>query len=163
MLKFIDFIRPVREEDCTKLIELGLNTGIFGPGEAEQLLGNTLQELLAGKLPLGHQAHVLDEGSELKGWIYLGPMDDSNIWNLWWIGVDPKYQRKGYGYTLLKFVEGIAIKSGAKQLFIETSSSPLLKRTRDFYTFQGYTVSHTERNAYGVGEDKIVFVKELQG
>ena len=33
-------IRPVREQDCSQLLQLGINTGIFSPGEAEELLGS---------------------------------------------------------------------------------------------------------------------------
>ena len=154
-------IRPVKRDDSTKLLQIGLDTGIFEPGEAEELLGQTLVDLFDGKLPDGHQAHLVQQDASIKGWVYFGPMNKTNVWNLWWIGVDPNAKGKGFGKMLLKFVEDVVAKSNASKLLIETSSSSLLEHTRDFYTRQLYTVSHVDANAYGQGEDKVVFYKHL--
>ncbi|EKX34509.1 hypothetical protein GUITHDRAFT_80493 [Guillardia theta CCMP2712] len=155
-------LRAVQRDDIDKLVQLGKDTGIFGPGEADDLLGKTIVDLLDAKLPSGHQAHVLQDDVNVLGWMYFGPTeDDPNVWNLWWIGVDPKYQGKGYGKNLLHFFEATATKACAKEVMIETSSAPLLERTRAFYTQQGYCVSRTEPDAYGPGEAKVLFTKAV--
>ena len=137
-------VRAVVRDDLDELVQLGKDTGIFNPGEADKLLGDTIVELLDGKLPSGHQAHVLTDEVNVLGWIYFGPTeDDPNIWNLWWIGVAPAYQGKGYGKNLLHLFEATATKACANEVMIETSSAPLLEKTRAFYAQQGYCVSHT--------------------
>lgn len=155
----VQFRPPVRDE-CDELVQMGERTGIFAAGEAQELLGQTLVDLLDGKLPHNH-AYVLVHNSIAKGWVYFGPTEEPALWNLWWIGVDPKFMRQGFGKRLLQFVEDTVKSGGAGGLIIETSSSTPLSRTRDFYKRQGYVVSHVEADGYGQGEDKIVFVKRL--
>jgi len=155
-------IRSVQTHEIDKLIQLGENTGIFGPGESKQLLGDTLICLLNNTLPTGHQAHVLERADGvIVGWLYFGPTDDSDIWNLWWIGIEPQFHGNGHGKMLLKFFEEVAVGSGAKTAIVETSSIAQLKRTREFYTLQGYIFTASETDGYGPGEDKIIFSKQL--
>ncbi|KAI8916171.1 acyl-CoA N-acyltransferase, partial [Gorgonomyces haynaldii] len=152
--------RAPNYEDKTLLIELGESTGIFGPGESNELLGQTLEQHFTHALPTQHQVHVLEVDSEIVGWMYFGPMEP-NVWNLWWIGVAPKHHGKGYGKQLLNKFERVARESGAASGIIETSSSSKLENTRSFYLAQGYTLIATERNGYGPDEDRIVFSKTL--
>jgi ribosomal protein S18 acetylase RimI-like enzyme len=154
--------RPPQREERDVLVELGERTGIFAPGEAQELLGQTLDNLFDGTLACSHQAYVLVQDSIIKGWVYFGPTDERTIWNLWWIGVDSKFKRRGFGKALLQFVEETVKSQDGSHLIVETSSSDLLAPTRDFYKCQGYSVSHTEANNYGPGEDKIVFKKKLE-
>lgn len=136
----------------------------------EELLGQSLESLYGHTLPPGHQAHALIDEEHIRGWVYFGPEDSTdtgttavgksdNVWNLWWIGVDPKYHKQGYGKALLQFVEHQVQKENAQRLIIETSSSPSLQATRDFYSRLGYALLHTETNGYGEGEDKLIFSK----
>jgi len=149
-------------EECNALVQLGIDTGVFNPGEAEELLGQTLRNWFDNNLPFGHQIRVLLEDEILKGWMYFGPTDDSDVWNLWWIGVNPNAIGKGHGKTLLRFVENVVLHNNAKQLIIETSSLPKFQRTRDFYTLQGYSVSEIVSDAYGPGDNKLTYLKTFQ-
>lgn len=155
-------IRPPKREECDALVQMGQRTGVFSPGEAQELLGQTLFNLLNEKLPFQHKAYVLVHEKINKGWVYFGPTQDSVIWNLWWIGVDPNFMGHGFGKRLLRFVEETVKSDGASHLIIETSSSDLFIRTREFYKLQGYSLSHIEPDNYGHGEDKIIFKKKLQ-
>jgi ribosomal protein S18 acetylase RimI-like enzyme len=155
-------IRKVQQKDAESLVQLGIDSGLFGPGEAEQLLGDTLNKLLAGQLPTGHQAHLLEQENQIVGWMYFGPMEKPDEWNLWWIGVARQVKGSGFGTMLLKFFEDAARSGGAKTAIIETSSGPLLAGTRAFYQARGYRESHSEADAYGPGEDKLVFIKEIR-
>ena len=114
---------------------------------------------MIGKLPRGHQACLLEVDSIIKGWAYFGPGDQSDVWNLWWMGVEPKFQGNGYGKILLSHVEGICSQASGTQLLIETSS--LLNRTRDLYSMQGYSILRIEHNSYGEGDDKVVYPKRF--
>eukprot|EP00299_Pterocystis_sp_00344_P016465 c8264_g1_i2.p1 GENE.c8264_g1_i2~~c8264_g1_i2.p1 ORF type:complete len:160 (+),score=15.11 c8264_g1_i2:127-606(+) len=153
--------RPPKRDECDALVELGNSTGIFSPGEAQELLGQTLSDLLDENLPSGHQAHVLVDDATIKGWVYFGPTEHPTVWNLWWIGVDPSFKGQGFGKQLLRFVEESVKANLGRYLIIETSSSDQLRHTRDFYKLQGYDVSHTEPDGYGPAQDKVVFKKQL--
>lgn len=152
-------IRNVKETEIDELVQLGKDIGIFNVGEAEELLGDTLVKLFAGQLPNGHQAHALEIDNQILGWVYFGPTEVQDIWNLWWIGV--KVQQCGYGKQLLRFFENTAIQNQAKRVIIETSSSVSLEGTRNFYVAQGYQVYEIEKDGYGIGEDKIVYFKAI--
>ena len=153
-------IRRPKEEECDALVQMGERTGIFAPGEAQELLGQTLISLFDEKLPLKHQALVLEHGKLIKGWAYFGPLPESpDIWNLWWIGVDPQFIAQGFGKKLLLFVEDAVKSDGASHLVIETSSSNSFVRTREFYKLQGYGLSQEVPDYYGPGENKM-FAKE---
>ena len=155
----IQFRQP-KEEEISLLVEIGESSGIFTSGEADDLLGQTLVD---EKLPLKHQAHVVVHENSIKGWVYFGPIVDSTVLNLYWIGVEPRSHGKGFGRKFLSFVDETARSEGGTELMIETSSGSLLNRTRNFYKLQRYTVSQskTEYDGYGHGEDKIVFEKQL--
>ena len=158
-------IRSVRPEEAEALLQLGISTGIFNDGEAEELLGETLRQLFAGALPSGHQAYtyvLLFEGSsEPLGWCYFGPEESESLcYNLYWIGISPSRQGEGFGKQLLKFIEAkLSVEHGATKLVIETSSGEKFVNTREFYLRQGYHLSRRESDAYGPGEDKLVFLK----
>ena len=71
-------IRTPQEKDIEKLVQLGRNTGIFKVDEAEELLGQTLQDLLNNILPISHQAHLLEIHSTIIGWVYFGPTEEDS-------------------------------------------------------------------------------------
>jgi ribosomal protein S18 acetylase RimI-like enzyme len=158
------------EQEIEFLTDLGNRTGIFNDGEAEELLGKTVEEFLKGNMNESHRVYVLEEDSLVKGWVYLGCnnfQEDKDVWDLWWIGVDPQFQGQGYGRRLLNFVENIVMGKSARKekavfLRIETSSAEGMHRTREFYRLMGYTMERVEKDGYGPGEDKIVLIKSFQ-
>ncbi|MFO0950195.1 MAG: GNAT family N-acetyltransferase [Isosphaeraceae bacterium] len=158
-------IRPAVEEETPALVALGEATGIFGPGEAEGLLGGVLNALHAGQLGQGHQAHVWVEspGATPAGWVYFAPTPNAEgIWDLWWIGAAPARQGQGVGSELLGFVEDHAREAGGRLLLIETSSQPALEPTRRFYARRGYVECGRVPDFYGEGDAKVIFVKRLR-
>ena len=58
--------RAARPNESRDLIAIAASTGIFAPNEAEMLLGGVLDDLHAGRLGEGHQAHVWTI-SEVRG------------------------------------------------------------------------------------------------
>jgi hypothetical protein len=87
----IAFRQPKRQE-VELLVEIGESTGIFATGVRPKnswakhsktylvrLFGMTYVDCIDqansidGKLPSGHQAHVLVHDNAVKGWTYFGP------------------------------------------------------------------------------------------
>ncbi|KAI8925836.1 acetyltransferase, gnat family protein [Entophlyctis helioformis] len=158
-------IRPVTAADRTALVSLGLATGVFeDAAEVETLLGETIDSLVAGSLPKGHQAHVMmhSDTGEPTGWVYFGPhADEDGVWELWWIGVAPDCQRNNVGASLIAFVEATAAAAAARQLIVNTSSGDGLAKARAFYTKHGYARTGQIPDYYGQGQDQVTFTKRL--
>ena len=82
-------------------------------------------------------------------------------WNLYLIAVHPDYQGKGYGSSLLRYIEQMLAARGERILLVETSSLASFEGTREFYRKCGYEQEARIREFYQAGEDKIVFRKSL--
>lgn len=157
-------LRPATPVDTPALVALGTATGLFQPLEAEALLGQTLDDLHAGRLAEGHLAWLStdDPAGAPSGWVYFSPEAKADqVWQLWWIGVAPARQGRGIGDELLRFVEDHVRAAGGRLLLIETSSLPALERTRHFYAKRGYTACGRVPDYYGDGDDKVIYAKRM--
>lgn len=150
-------------EQTEALVALAVSTGLFTDEEADVLLRTTLSDLHAGKLGAGHQAAVaLNADNVPLGWVYFGPHDKADgVWELWWIGVAAKQHRKGTGSALMLHVENSVRKAGGRLLIVETSSTPQLVGTRQFYVLRGYRECGTIPDYYGEGDGKVTFVRNV--
>ena len=81
--------------------------------------------------------------------------------NLYWIIVDTAAQRKGLGQYLLEYIERDIITNSGRMLLIETSSQDSYRATIRFYERNGYQLVARIKNFYRIGDDKLVFSKEL--
>ena len=157
--------RTASPTESAALVSLAESTGIFAPDEAEALLGGVLEELHAGRLGDGHQAHVWasSDSSPAKGWVYFAPTEYADgVWDLWWIGVAADSQRQGIGDQLLKFVEQKVQSAGGRLLLIETSSLEAFDSVRQFYLKRGYAECGRVPDFYGVGEAKVIYFKSIR-
>ena len=158
-------IRSALPAETDSLVALGESTGIFGAGEADALLRGTLDALHQGELGKDHEVRVwADPANDAPaGWVYFAPRDQGDgDWELFWIGVAPSRHGQGIGDALLQHVEAHVLKAGGTSLYIETSSLPALDRARRFYARHRYTPVDRTPNHYGVGDDKVTFLKTLQ-
>ncbi|MCK9600792.1 MAG: GNAT family N-acetyltransferase, partial [Sphaerochaeta sp.] len=80
-------------------------------------------------------------------------------YDLYWIAVDPAYQRQGIGGLLLQQTEAQIERRGGKRIYIETSSQSLYLPTRSFYTRHGYILEGQLKDYYAPGDDKLLYVK----
>lgn len=101
-------------------------------------------------------------GGELLGYFVIGPIPCTlGSWDLYWIAVSPAVQSRGVGTVLLKEVEGRLTRSGARQVFIETSSRPPYDPTRAFYLKRGYREVARVPDFYEAGDDRGIYAKTL--
>ena len=156
---------PVRPDERARLLEVAVATGLFQPEDAEGLLGAVLDDLAAGGLPAGHGVVAVDsaEGGA-AGWAYYAPDPyAANVWNRWWIGVDPAAHGTGLGRVLLEHAEAAAAASGGRVLVIETSDHPPMARARAFYARAGYGERGRIPDFYAEGEAKVIFSRRVSG
>ena len=127
-------------------------------GEMEQML-DTYLEGTAGDEQFWAVAFA--SGTPAGVAYYAQERMTSGTWNLYFIGVDPRVQGKGYGRALVCFVEEALAARGERLLLVETSGLATFEATRTFYRKCGYEEEARVREFYRAGEDKIIFRKLL--
>jgi ribosomal protein S18 acetylase RimI-like enzyme len=126
----------------------------FMTGLVDSFLNNSQEE--------GHYWVVSKEQEEVNAVAYYAPETFAHeVYNLYFIGVNPTEQGKGIGSNMIKFIENHLQNLNQRMLLVETSSLPKFEKTRQFYQKQGFTKEAVIREYYKEGDDKIVFWKKL--
>lgn len=96
------------------------------------------------------------------GVAYLAPEKMTNgTWNLYWIAIDPNFQRQGRGSAMLSHVEKWLVREKQRILLVETAGVDDFDYVRKFYTDNGFEAEARIRDFYEDGVDKVVFRKLL--
>lgn len=158
-MKDTSMIRTATPDDMDAIMNLADAIDLFQQHELEEL-GNMLAGHFDDSLSSGSWI-VYDDGGPV-GVAYFAPEPyATGTWNLYFIGVHPEHQGKGYGAALISHVEQTLIARGERVLLVETSGLPNFERTRAFYRKQGYDEEARIREFYKAGDDKIIFRKAL--
>ena len=141
-----------------------VSSGRFNDVEMETALELVDEALKKGDAS-GYIFAVLEYGkgnSVLRGFACYGPIPlTQGVYDLYWIVVDPAYQKKGNGRYLLGYVEREVKKQGGRMLLIETSSQESYVATTRFYERNGYQLAARIKDFYRIGDDKLVFSKVM--
>ncbi len=141
-----------------------VSSGNFNDVEIETALELVDEAIKKGDAS-GYIFAVLEYGksnSGLRGFACYGPIPlTQGVYDLYWIVVDPAYQKKGNGRYLLEYVEREVKKQGGRMLLIETSSQESYVATIRFYERNGYQLAARIKDFYRIGDDKLVFSKVL--
>ncbi|HAP56951.1 MAG TPA: N-acetyltransferase [Sphaerochaeta sp.] len=146
-------------EDMEAVASILKNSGFFN--EEEQDVGVSLvrERLEQGEKSL-YFFQFAQEGAQVLGYTCFGPIPGTRFsYDLYWIAVDPAYQRQGIGGLLLQQTEAQIERRGGKRIYIETSSQSLYLPTRSFYTRHGYILEGQLKDYYAPGDDKLLYVK----
>jgi ribosomal protein S18 acetylase RimI-like enzyme len=157
-------VRPAEQKDRKRIHEILVATGLFSEEEIRIAL-----ELFDVWLTEGHPekndylTHVVEDAHGIvQGYACWGPTPlTDGVYDLYWIAVDPRQQRKGFGQVLLRFVEEEVKKRKGRMLLIETSSKGSDAATTRFYERGGYDEISRIKDFYRVEDDKIVFCKRV--
>jgi GNAT superfamily N-acetyltransferase len=136
-------------------------TRFFNPEEIEVAL-----ELVDDRLAQGEASHyrflVAEVDGELAGYACWGPIPGTVASaDLYWIVVDPRFQRQGTGAALLDAAEDWMASAGRTRVYVETSTRPQYLPTRSFYMARGYGMVSELADFYAPGDGKAVFLKVL--
>ena len=157
-------IRKLEPGDRPRIAEIVASSGNFNDVEKTTAL-ELVDEALAEGEKSGYMIVVLEDGKKfpvVRGYACYGPTPlTQGVYDLYWIVVDPVFQGKGFGQRLLKYVERDVVKRGGRMLLIETSSHETYGATIRFYERSGYELVARIKNFYRIGDDKLVFSKEL--
>ncbi|MBV8517241.1 MAG: GNAT family N-acetyltransferase [Acidobacteria bacterium] len=159
-------IRPAAAADRARIHEVLVATARFTRQEigwAMELVDLTLGDASRGE----YEVYVLEEPDSgpsrmIQGYVCFGrtPMTD-DVFDLYWIAVDPKQQGQGFGQLLLRFVENEVRRQRGRMLLIETSSKRSYAPTIRFYQRAGYHEISRIKDFYRIEDDKVVFCKHL--
>lgn len=152
-------IRPATPHDRARIHEILVATERFTPVQ----IGWAMELVDLAELRAEYTACVLEEaGGAVQGYVLYGPTPKTEgVFDLYWIAVDPKKQGRGYGRTLLDYVEKEVRKSDGRMLLIETSSKRSYAPTIRFYQRAGYREITRIKDFYRIEDDKVVFSKPL--
>jgi ribosomal protein S18 acetylase RimI-like enzyme len=158
-------IRPLSRQDRSRIEEMVVSSAKFTPVETAVAM-ELVDEALARGEASGYIIAVLEEAGHqppVQGYVCYGlvPLTEG-VYDLYWIVVDPPSQGKGLGRRLLDFVERDVVARGGRMLLIETSSQQIYDATIRFYHRSGYEVAARIKNFYRIGDDKLIFSKELR-
>ncbi len=155
-------IRPVQESDTPAVIELAVSSGLFSGPEAEGVRG-LMDDFFARARAQGHACLLdVDDGVLPVGVAYYEPTPATDrTWTLLMIAVRRDRQGQGRGGMLLRRVEDALRGQQQRLLLVETSGVPDFALTRAFYDKAGYTAEARVRDYYAVGDDMVLYRKNL--
>ncbi len=161
-LKGVRLRDNVRVEDKRAVADILSASGLFYPYEIDVAI-----ELLDDFLDKGRQSEYrflfADIGGGAAGYACFGPISMSpGRFDLYWIAVDKKHQRKGIGGLLLSGAEKKMAAEGAGYIYVETSSREVYLPTRRFYEKHGYRQVACVPEYFGDGDHKIIYMNSIK-
>ncbi|HVT44187.1 MAG TPA: GNAT family N-acetyltransferase [Thermoanaerobaculia bacterium] len=157
-------IRSARPADRERILEILIATARFTEDEVDAAIGLVDQGFteLGGSEYRSSVIEASDAIPSIIGYVCYGPTPRAEgVFDLYWIAVDPLWQKSGAGTMLLRFVEDEVRSARGRMLLIETSSKESYRPTVRFYEGCGYREITRIKDFYRVRDDKIVFCKTL--
>ena len=161
MIYRISYRFEVKEADLTQVAKLLSMTGFFYEEEVE-IAVELLKERLGKGDASGYHFIMAEYYGRLIAYTCYGPIPcTKHSYDLYWIAVDPDYQGKGLGKTLLKKTEHAIRQAGGEHIYIDTSQRLQYTSTRTFYEHCGYKQQALLPNFYAQGDGKVIYCKYL--
>ena len=157
-------IRALEQRDHDAVRVILENAGNFTAEDIETAI-ELVDEWLADGEDSGYLTYVLESTNDpfpIVGYICFGEAPlTTGTYDLYWIAVDTKHHRGGFGKKLIKFAEEEITRRGGRMLLIETSSQETYGGTISFYERSGYEIAAQIRDFYKPTDDKLIFCKRL--
>ncbi len=149
-------------DDRNAVVEIIKSVGNFNPSEVQCAL-ELVDIYLRDKEQADYRIHVAkNDDGQPRGYVCWGPTPlTRGTFDLYWIATHPNAQRRGIGQSLIRHIETKIREEKGRLLVIETSSKESYGNTVGFYRRLGYAEASRIRDFYDVGDDKLVFVKNL--
>ena len=155
-------IRSLIEKDRATLLSMLIRTQSFTPEEIEvamELIDSVLKD------PTQEDYRIrctVDNQDQVIGYVCYGaaPMTQGTF-DLYWIAVDPDYQKQGAGSILLDSLEEMLKTEGGRMILADASTIPHYEKTRGFYLKNGFQEVGRVPDYYYPGNDRVTFCKKL--
>ncbi len=154
-------IRKAGIEDHPAVLDSVKATGFFRPVEVE-IACEVFDDAAMEKPDCNYQSYVAETGHQVAGWICFGATPCTlGTFDIYWIVVDPTWQRHKIGSKLLQFAEQKIKHQKGRLIVIETSGAERYLPTRAFYERNGYLMAAVVKDFYAPNDDKWIFTKNL--
>ena len=156
-------IRSLVEKDRATLLSMLIRTQSFTTEEIEVAM-ELIDIVLKDPNQNDYKIHcMVDDQDQAIGYVCYGdtPMTQGTF-DLYWIAVDPDYQKQGAGSTLLDSLEEMVKTEGGRMILADTSTIPHYEKTRSFYRKNGFQEVARVPDYYYPGNDRITFCKKLE-
>jgi ribosomal protein S18 acetylase RimI-like enzyme len=152
---------PADEHHRPAILSILKNTGLFKDFEIEVAL-EVLDVYLYQDGQEDYQVFIATVEGTVAGYVCIGRNAVTvGTFELYWIAVDPAFQRRGVGGTLMETAEAEAVSQGGRMMVVETSSMDNYGPTRAFYRGLGYVEEARVRDYYAPGDDEVILVKRF--
>jgi D-alanine-D-alanine ligase len=155
------FREIVTSKDRDEFEAILRGTGFFSEAEVGIAL-ELVDAFVAEGTKSGYHFLVCEQDDALMGFSCYGPIPGTaSSYDLYWIAVHRRYQRKGLGNVILEETEARIRALGGTRVYAETSGRDLYHPTRSFYDGNGYAQEARIKNYYGPGDDQVLYGKVL--
>jgi ribosomal protein S18 acetylase RimI-like enzyme len=151
-------VAPSDREAVRTLVD---RTGFFH-GDEIDIAVELVDARLTNGVASGYEFVFADSPEALAGYACYGAIPcTAASFDLYWIAVDPHFQRQGLGRMLLEDVERQVAAKGGERIYIDTSGRDQYRRTRAFYERSGFCCEARLKDFYAPGDDRVIYVKNL--
>jgi ribosomal protein S18 acetylase RimI-like enzyme len=160
-ITFRDAVSPRDRDVVRSIIE---RTGFFRPDEVAVAVELVDERLSRGEASGYHFVFAETEAGDVAGYACYGAIACTVAsFDLYWIAVEPAFQRSGIGSQLMAAVESRVTDAGGRQIYADTSNKPLYAPTRAFYERHGFRCEARLADFYAVGDDRVTYTKHIDG
>ena len=156
-------IRPLVEKDRARLLLMLIKTRSFTSQEIDVAM-ELIDIVLKDSIQSDYKIYcMVDGGDQCIGYICYGPTPmTQGTFDLYWIAVDPDFQKQGVGSHLLDFLSKGVKKVKGRMILADASSIPQYERTKKFYLRNGFQEVARIPDYYHPGNDRMTFCKKLE-
>ncbi len=152
----------VQSGDRDRVRAIVASTGVFSPVEIEVAV-ELLDERLEKGPSSGYHFIFAERDNRTLGYACYGPIAlTAASYDLYWIAVDKTCHGQKIGQMLLAKSEELIRAAGGRQIYIETSNRAQYSPTRKFYLRCGYRQEALLKDFYAPGDDKVIYVKQIE-
>jgi ribosomal protein S18 acetylase RimI-like enzyme len=136
-------------------------TGFFHSDEID-IAVELVEARLADGVASSYEFIFVDSAESLLGYACYGAIPcTAASFDLYWIAVDPRFQRHGIGRMLIEAVERQVAAKGGERIYIDTSGRDQYQPTRAFYERSGFHCEARLKDFYSPGDDRLIYAKRL--
>ncbi len=149
--------------DVAIVREIVSSSGFFSSAEVDIAEELVLERLSKG-VSSGYFFVFAEDRDEVAGYACFGPIPGTLAsFDLYWIAVRALMRGEGLGKEIFREVEKGIRNMGGARVYADTSSKDLYRPTHAFYRSCGFSEEAVLKDFYAPGDDKIIFVKPLEG
>ncbi|MFN2146443.1 MAG: GNAT family N-acetyltransferase [Anaerolineales bacterium] len=154
-------VNRAQQQNGEQILKITEKTKVFNKTE-ESCVKELWEDYLYDGANSEYQFLVGQIGDEVAGFICYGQHAlTEGAYDIYWIAVDPKFQKHGVGAVMIQRVWDEVKQLGGSLLIVETSSTPPYEPARNFYLRTGFILEATIHDFYSAGDHLQIYTKPV--